>query len=162
MVTIAGLALAGGLVILGAKLAQAPAATPDLSRPGTAESPRRVAVIMRDYVFNPTPLYLVPGETIELRAFNAGLVAHELVLGNGAVQQAWASAHGAATPPGPFTTPPPARVAPGTGGLELLLQPGESRTVVYRVPAIGSLQLACHLPGHVERGMVGSVILATH
>lgn len=64
VITVGGLALAGVLVILGGKLAAAPAATPDLSRPGTPADPRPVTVIMRDYVFNPTPLYLVAGETV--------------------------------------------------------------------------------------------------
>lgn len=161
VVTLGGLALAGVLVFVGAKLAAAPAPTPDLSRPGTAEEPRAVAVIMRDYVFNPTPLYLVPGETVEFLVINAGMVTHQFVLGDESVQQAWASADAAATPPGAFATPPAASVAPGVGGAEVLLAPGESRSVTYHVPAGAVLQLVCQLPGHVDQGMVGSVILAT-
>lgn len=159
--TLAGLTLAGLLVILGAKLAGAPAPTPDLSRPGTPAEPRPVNVILRDYVFNPTPLYLVPGETVEFRLINGGLVRHELVLGDETVQRAWASANAAATPPGAFATAPPASVGPEVGGIEVSLAPGESRTVTYTVPVEEVLQLVCQLPGHVERGMVGSVILAT-
>jgi len=161
VVTVAGLALAGTLVILGAKLAAAPGPTPDLSHPGTPDDPRPVAVIMRDYVFNPTPLYLVSGETVELQVFNGGMVTHELVLGDEAVQQAWRSADAAATPPGPLASPPPASVSPEVGGVEVLLTPGESRNVTYTVPIGQALGLSCHLSGHVERGMVGSVILAT-
>jgi uncharacterized cupredoxin-like copper-binding protein len=160
-VTLIGLALAGVLVFIGAKLAAAPAPTPDLSNPGTADKPRPVVVIMRDYVFNPTPLFLVPGETIELQVINAGLVSHELVLGDQNVQQAWASANAAATPPGAFASPPRASVPPGVGGLEVLLAPGQAQAFVYQVPADQALQLVCQLPGHVARGMVGSVILAT-
>ncbi len=161
VVTLAGLALAGILVFIGAKLAAAPAPTPDLSSPGTAEQPRQVVVIMRDYVFNPTPLFLVPGETIELQVINAGLVPHELVLGDQNVQQAWASANAAATPPGAFASPPRANVPPGVGGLEVLLAPGQAQSTIYHVPADQALQLVCQLPGHVARGMVGSIILAT-
>lgn len=161
VITVGGLALAGVLVILGGKLAAAPAATPDLSRPGTPADPRPVTVIMRDYVFNPTPLYLVAGETVEFRLFNAGMIAHEFVLGDQAVQAAWASADAAASAPGPLSTPPPASVPAGTGGVEVILGPGESRNFTYSVPIGQALQLVCHLPGHAERGMVGSVILAT-
>ncbi len=160
-VTLVGLALAGILVFIGAKLAAAPAPTPDLSSPGTADQPRPVVVIMRDYVFNPTPLFLVPGETIELQVINAGLVAHELVLGDQNVQQAWASANAAATPPGAFASPPRASVPPGVGGIEVVLTPGQAQAFIYHVPADQALQLVCQLPGHVARGMVGSVILAT-
>ena len=165
MITVGGLALAGTLVILGARLAAVPAPTPDLSQPGTPDNPRPVTVLMRDYVFNPTPLYLVAGETVELDVFNAGMVAHQLVLGGAVVQEAWRSADAAATPAGPLASPPAPSVAAAVGGVEVFLQPGESRKVRYTVPVTAQpsdpLQLVCQLPGHVERGMVGSVILAS-
>jgi uncharacterized cupredoxin-like copper-binding protein len=156
-VVLLGLALAVALVLLGAQQAAAPAAAPDLSSPGTAAQPRQVNVIMRDYLFNPTPLYLVPGEVVELNVINGGLVAHELVLGGSEVQQAWAAAHAAATPPADFASPPPASVPPGTGGLRILLASGQSISQIYEVPSAEPLQMMCHLPGHVERGMVGRV-----
>jgi uncharacterized cupredoxin-like copper-binding protein len=157
---IGGLAVAFALVYLGARLAARPAAAPDLSHPGTPDNPRQVSVIMHDYVFSPNPLYLVPGETVELLVINGGVVPHELVLGDATVQQAWASADAAVTPPGPLATAPPASVPAGTGGIQVLLDPGEQQTLTYTVPTGQQLQLVCHLPGHVERGMVGSVILA--
>lgn len=89
------------------------------------------------------------------------MIAHEFVLGDQAVQAAWASADAAASAPGPLSTPPPASVPAGTGGVEVILRPGESRNFTYSVPIGQALQLVCHLPGHAARGMVGSVILAT-
>ncbi len=159
VVAVVGLGLAVGLVLLGARLAAAPAPVPDLTQPGTAASPRPVSVIMRDYSFNPTPLYLVPGEIVEVTVFNGGLVEHELVLGDDGVQQAWSRANAAATPPAPFATAPPASVPPSIGGLRILLGSGASATALYEVPSDGTPQLVCHLPGHAERGMVGSVEL---
>ena len=81
---------------------------------------------MRDYRFDPTPVVLVPGETVRLHVLNGGLVEHELTLGDEAVQAAWARADAAATPPAPFATPPPASVPPGTGGLRVLLGVGRA------------------------------------
>jgi uncharacterized cupredoxin-like copper-binding protein len=159
LVVVVGLALAGALVLLGARMAATPVPPPDLGRPGTASEPRVVNVILRDYVFNPTPLYLVPGETVQFNLINAGLVEHEFVLGGELVQQAWAAAHAAATPPAPFATSAPASVPPAVGGLRLLLASGEQAAVVYEVPSDASLELVCHLPGHVEQGMVGRVEL---
>jgi len=156
-----GMALAIGLVLLGARLAAQPAPVPDLSRPGTAAEPRQVSVIMRDYAFNPTPLYLVGGETVEFYIINGGLVAHEFVLGDSEVQRAWAVASGA-TPAAPFATPPPASVPPAIGGVRVLLASGADARVRYEVPPAGAqLQLMCHLPGHLARGMVGEVILTS-
>ncbi len=106
VVVIVGLALAGVLVYIGGRLAAAPGPTPDLSRPGTVDQPRAVTVIMRDYVFNPTPLYLVPGETVTFTIINGGLLPHEFVLGDADVQAAWAAANAVETPPGPLATAP--------------------------------------------------------
>ena len=162
VVLIAGAALAISLVLLGAALAGAPAPTPAPSaQPGTDESPRDVNVIMRDYHFDPTPLYLYPGETIRLNVFNAGMVDHELVLGDTSVQQAWSNADAAATPPGALATAPPASVEPGVGGLRIVLPSGGTTSVIYHVPLAGPLQMMCHLPGHLERGMVADVVLVT-
>jgi uncharacterized cupredoxin-like copper-binding protein len=161
VVTVVALALAGVLVYVGGRLSATPASPPDLSHPGTTDHPRDVTVIMKDYVFTPTPVYLVPGETVRFAVINGGMLEHEFVLGDATVQHAWAAADAAATPPGLLATAPPASVPAGTGGIRLLLKPGEQATALYDVPVDERLQLACHLPGHVERGMVGSVILAS-
>lgn len=157
VIVVGGLLLAVGLVLLGARLAAQPAPVPDIVTPGTAASPRAVNVILRDYAFNPTPLYLVPGETVRFELINAGLIDHEFVIGDAEVQAAWAQADALATPPAPFATPPPASVPPAIGGLRVLLAPGQQASVDYQVPVTPPL-LMCHLPGHVEQGMVGEVV----
>jgi uncharacterized cupredoxin-like copper-binding protein len=157
VVVVGGLLLALVLVLLGARLAAAPPPPPDFPWTGTPASPRPVNVILRDYSFDPTPLYLQPGETVEFNLINGGLVEHEFVLGDEGVQAAWALAHQLATPPAPFASAPPAEVPADTGGLRVLLVSGQSTTASYTVPADVALLLMCHLPGHVERGMVGRI-----
>ena len=85
---VVGLGLAVGLVLLGSDLAARPVASPAIGQPGTVAAPRDVNVIMRDYHFDPTPLYLYPGETVRFNIVNGGMLEHELVLGDAAVQQA--------------------------------------------------------------------------
>ena len=159
VILVGGLGLAVTLVIIGATLAGAPAPSPQISGPGTLDQPRSVNIILRDYQFDPTPLYLVPGEVVRLHVINGGLVEHELVLGDPAFAAAWQIADAAATPPAPFATPLPASIDPGLTGLRLLLASGASTVVDYEVPGAGPLELICHLPGHAERGMVGDVVL---
>ncbi len=160
---IVGATLAVSLVLLGAAIAGTPAPTPGPSeQPGTAAAPREVNVIMRDYHFDPTPLYLYPGETIRLNVINGGMVDHELVLGDAAVQDAWTAADAVATPPAAFATAPPASVDPGVGGLRIFLASGGSASVIYQVPDTGALQMLCHIPGHLERGMAADVVLVAH
>jgi len=152
-------AIAVTLVLIGAQLSQTPAPRIAIDTPGTADMPRPINVIMRDYRFDPTPVILVPGETVRITVFNAGMVAHELSLGDAAVQRAWAEADAAATPPVPFATPPPASVPPGTGGLRIALASGQRLVVDYTVPVDEAIGLLCNLPGHLEQGMVGVVEL---
>ena len=162
IVLIVGASIAVSLVLLGAALAGAPTPTPPASQqPGTDASPREVNVIMRDYHFDPTPLYLYPGETIRLNVFNGGMVEHELVLGDETVQAAWSNEDTSNTPPAPFATVPPASVDPSVGGLRILLGSGGSTSVIYHVPEGGTLQMMCHLPGHLEQGMAADVVLVS-
>jgi uncharacterized cupredoxin-like copper-binding protein len=118
-----------------------------------------VTVIMREYAFAPSPLALVPGETVRLTILDGGLAPHELVLGDERVQAAWASADAQATPPAPFATAPPASVAADVGGLRVLLGSGEQTVVTYQVPLSQDLSLVCHIADHRARGMEAAVVL---
>jgi uncharacterized cupredoxin-like copper-binding protein len=131
----------------------------EITSPGTAAEPRDVVVIMRDYRFDPTPVVLVPGETVRFNVFNAGMVEHDFVIGDADVQKAWHEADAAATPPNLLATAPPASVPPETGGLRVYLRSGETAKVDYRVPGDENLAILCHIPGHIEKGMVGAVDL---
>ena len=117
---------------------------------------------MRDYRFDPTPVVLVPGETVRFTILNGGLIDHDFVIGDEAVQRAWHAADAAATPPSLLATAPPASVPPETGGLRVLLGSGQQAVVEYTVPIGQQLALLCHIPGHIEKGMVGAVDLQEH
>lgn len=151
--------LAVGLVFLGASLASAPAPAPVIDRPGTSDTPRDVTVILRDYAFNPDPLHLVQGETVRFTIINGGLIAHEFVLGDAAVQAAWAEADARASAPAPFATPPPASVPVDVGGLRVVVASGQTVVAVHTVPTAQEIALACHLPGHLQQGMRARVVL---
>ena len=151
--------VATALVLIGMQRPGEPPPEVEIAAAGTSDAPRPVTVIMRDYSFEPTPLVLVPGETVRFIIFNAGLEVHDFVIGDGAVQQAWSIADVAATPPNMLATAPPASVPPGTGGLRVFLRSGEQATVDYSVPADEQLSLLCHIPGHIEKGMIGRVEL---
>ena len=150
--------VASVLIFIGATRPSAPPEV-EIDTAGTTREPRPVTVIMRDYSFEPTPVVLVPGETVRFTIFNAGLEVHDLVIGDAAVQQAWSVADAAATPPNLLATAPPASVPPGTGGLRVFLRSGEQAEVDYSVPSDEQLSLLCHIPGHIEKGMIGRVEL---
>ena len=151
----AAVLLAVGLAA-GCGDASAPA-TPAVT-PGTAGAPRQVNVILKDYIFVPGIVDLVPGETITLNVVNGGLDVHELVLGPQAVQDAWEAAEEVAANPPPGPTPA-VSVPPAVAGLRVVVGSGETRTVTYDVPAdtAEQLLLGCHISDHWEKGMAGAV-----
>jgi uncharacterized cupredoxin-like copper-binding protein len=145
------------LVFIGMQRPGEPPPDVEISQAGTAEAPRDVIVIMRDYRFDPTPVVLVPNETVRFTVFNAGLEVHDFVIGDAGVQSAWHKADAEATPPNLMATAPPASVPPETGPLRVFLRSGEQASVDYQVPGDELLAILCHIPGHIEKGMVGAV-----
>ena len=102
--------IATALVFIGMQRPSEPPPDVQITTAGTPQDPRPVTVIMRDYRFDPTPIVLVPGETVRFDVFNAGLEVHDFVIGDGDVQLAWSKADAAATPPNLLATAPPASV----------------------------------------------------
>jgi hypothetical protein len=134
-------------------------ATPPIT-PGRSEAPRQVNVILKDYLFVPGIVDLVPGETITLNVVNGGLDVHELVLGPAEVQQAWEDAEGAVANPPPGPTPI-VSVPPGLEGVRVVVASGATETITYTVPTdiTEQLLLGCHISDHWERGMAGAIRL---
>lgn len=130
-----------------------PAATPPIVA-GRSDAPREVNLIARDYRFLPDVLELVPGETVTLHLINAGLVVHEAVIGDAAVQDAWAAAEGAVAgaPPGPT---PAVSVAPELSGIRLVVASGERVDLTWTVPDASDepWMVGCQIPGHLAKGM---------
>ena len=128
--------------------------------PGTAAHPRDVNVILRDYVFIPTPILLVPGETVRFRIIDGGLVEHEFVLGPRQLQDAYERAEAAIAPSLPGATEPPVSLPPAVAdlGLRVVVGSGQQASIVYHVPSTGPAPLLeCHIPGHLARGMIGAI-----
>jgi uncharacterized cupredoxin-like copper-binding protein len=155
-----GLAIAAAVLVLGCD-AGPPPATPPI-HPGTSTTPREVNIVMKDWVFLPDPVDLVPGETVLLHVINGGLEVHEAVIGPQAVQDAWeiAEAATAGAPPGPT---PVVSVPPDVAGIRIVGASGQRVDLVWTVPGsadAGRLLIGCHIPGHWEKGMRAAVRIA--
>jgi uncharacterized cupredoxin-like copper-binding protein len=137
-------------------------ATPPIS-PGSSAAPREVNIVLKDWIFLPDPVDVVPGESVLLHVVNGGLEIHELVIGDQAVQDAWEAAELATVgaPPGPT---PVVSVPPDVAGIRVVVPSGGRVDVTWAVPAsaaeIGSLILGCHIPGHWDKGMRAGVVVA--
>jgi uncharacterized cupredoxin-like copper-binding protein len=150
------------IVIVAACDAGARPATPPIV-PGSSTSPREVNVVLKDWIFLPDPVDVVPGETVLLHVVNGGLEIHELVIGDQAVQDAWEAAELATVgaPPGPT---PVVSVPPDVAGLRIVVPSGQRVDVTWTVPAdpadVTRLLFGCHIPGHWQKGMRGEVVVA--
>lgn len=160
-------ALLGPLIalLLVAACADGPVSTSPI-RAGTAEHPREVNLIAKDYAFLPPVLDLVPGETVLLHVVNGGTDLHEAVIGDDRVQEAWeiAEAATAGAPPGPTPT---VSVPPDVAGLRVVVRSGERVDVTWAVPGEvastpGTYLVGCHIPGHYAQGMAVAVRWVGH
>ena len=150
------------LAVLAACEAGPPPATPSIA-PGDSSAPRAVNLIAKDYAFLPDTLDLVPGETVVLHVINGGLETHEAIIGDQAVQDAWAAAEAAVAgaPPGPT---PVVSVPPDVAGVRIVVRSGERVDLVWTVPRNAAAApsatagdaawtVGCHIPGHLDKGM---------
>ena len=150
------LALLAVLVAAACEPGTAASTGTPVPKPGTSDAPREVNLIAKDYVFLPDALDLIPGETVLLHVINGGLETHEAIIGDAAVQDAWevAEAATAGAPPGPT---PLVSVPPDVAGVRIVVRSGERVDLVWTVPMARSAaawSVGCHIPGHLEKGMI--------
>ena len=114
-----------------------------------AKVTRTVTVDMSDAMrFSPSEIRVKQGETIRFVAKNGGKVMHEMVLGN----LAELKAHGEMMKKFPnmeHDEPYMAHVGPG-----------KSEEIVWTFTKAGEFHYGCLLPGHLEAGMIGKIIVA--
>lgn len=128
--------LAGALMLLAAASAACGTAA---AGPGT----RTVHVTVHYSRFDPGALDVRPGETVRFVVENTDPIDHEFIVGDAQVQDA----HERGTE---------AHHAPRPG--EISVPAGHTVETTYTFPETpGSLIFGCHLPGHYDYGMRGSI-----
>lgn len=133
--------IAGGLV-----LALVVVACGENGAPGTIDDPRTIDITALDELaYDPASVEVEAGETVRFVVTNDGEVEHEFVVGDMEMQemaedQAMEGMHG--------HTEAMASVA---------LDPGETAETTLTFDEPGELFFACHVAGHYEGGMVGTI-----
>jgi uncharacterized cupredoxin-like copper-binding protein len=105
---------------------------------------RTITLTVHHSQFSAADLHVRPGETVRFVVHNTDPIAHELIVGDQAVQDA----HEVGTD------------ASHSGGRpgEISVPPGSTATTTYRfASSSGSLLFGCHLPGHWAYGMHGTI-----
>ena len=101
-----------------------------------------VAVDIAHSKFAVEALVVHPGTTVRFVVHNHDPIRHELIVGPPAVHARHESGKEAQHPP-----------VPG----EVTVDPEQTAETIYRFDAAGSIEYACHLPGHYQYGMSGWV-----
>ena len=92
--------------------------------------------------FAVTPIVVHPGTTVRFVVHNHDPIRHELIVGPPEVHARHEDGHEAQHPP-----------VPG----EVSIDPERTAETTYVFDHVGSLEYACHLPGHYQYGMHGWV-----
>ncbi len=127
-----------------------PAVNSAIGQPGdAAKVTRTVEVTLHDDMrFKPDTIQVKQGETIRFFVRNQGAVQHEMVLGTMAELKEHAEMM--------RTMPDMKHSDPNT----VNLRPGQRGGMVWHFTQAGTVDFACTVPGHMEAGMVGKVIVA--
>ena len=91
-------------------------------------------IVLEDYRFTPNRIDARVGVPLTVTLVNRGTERHDLN---------FESIH-----------------MPGLGGVEAILDPGETRTIVLRFDQPGTHTFICTLPGHAVAGMTGAAYVS--
>ena len=101
---------------------------------GTTGSSRSVAIVLEDMRFTPNRIDARVGVPLTVTLTNRGTERHDLN---------FEAIH-----------------MPGLGGVESILEPGETRTITLTFDAPGTHTFICTLPGHAAAGMTGAAYVS--
>ncbi len=119
-----------GSLAIGLILAGLVAASRQAPSGGSAGS---AEIVLEDMRFTPNRIDAKVGVSLTVRLTNRGTERHDLN---------FESLH-----------------MPGLGGVESILEPGETRTITLLFDAPGEHTFICTLPGHAAAGMTGAAIV---
>jgi uncharacterized cupredoxin-like copper-binding protein len=112
-----------------------------------AEVKRTIVLAATDLKFTPMQIAVSIGETVKFEVRNDGQLEHEFVLGSEAEQLEHDKEMAA------------------SGGMNMThrngvsVAPGRTGTLIWTFTKAGSLQYACHVPGHYVAGMIGQLTI---
>jgi uncharacterized cupredoxin-like copper-binding protein len=134
---------------------------------------RTVKVTLADSFYEPETIQVKAGETVRFVLTNTGELLHEFNIGTAAMHaehqkhMAMMLDHGMLTPTGVNQERMTMDHYSSTGGMghgmkhddpnSVLVEPGQTKELVWKFTRATALEFACNMPGHYEAGMVGTV-----
>lgn len=124
--------------------------------PASAEEADRVIEVNvdNDLRFEPDTFEVVSGEVVTFRVTNTGDVEHELVIGDEQAQQAMAEQMAESATEGD------GHGHSGEMGNAVTVHAGETAELTWRFADPGTVLIGCHVQGHYEAGMDGTITVS--
>lgn len=140
-----------------------------IGEPGKAsEVGRTINVEMHDNYYVPEAIQVQPGQTVRFVVENKGNLVHEFNIGTPATHEAHQDEmqmmveHGVIQ--GGQLNRDMMNMDMGNGHTmkhddpnSVLLEPGESKEIIWKFSEQGNIEFACNVPGHYQAGMYGEV-----
>lgn len=140
-----------------------------VGEPGKAENvSRTIDVTMMDNYYEPESIAVEPGETIRFRVKNEGALVHEFNIGTADMHEAHQKEmqmmveHGVLK--GDRIDHEMMEMDMGNGHSmkhddpnSVLMEPGESKEIIWTFTEAADLEFACNVPGHYQAGMYGDI-----
>ena len=115
-----------------------------------AEADRVIEVdVDNELAFQPDDFEVAQGEIVTFRITNTGDIEHEFVLGDEEAQQAMAEEMEAGND----------HAHAGEMSNAVTIHAGETAELTWHFTEAGTVLVGCHVPGHWEAGMRGSVVV---
>lgn len=113
-----------------------------------SEADRVIEVnVDNDLAFEPNEFEVAAGEVVTFRISNTGDVEHEFVLGDEEAQEQMAEMMEGGDD----------HAHSGDMGNAVTIHPGETAELTWRFTSPGTVLIGCHVAGHYEAGMTGTV-----
>ena len=137
--------------------------------PGKAsEASRTITVEMYDNYYEPESIIVSPGETVRFVVENKGNLVHEFNIGTPEMHEGHQEEMMMMVEHGVIQGGKPNHdmmsMDMGNGKTmkhddpnSVLLEPGQSKEVVWKFTEKGDIEFACNVPGHYQAGMYGDV-----
>ncbi len=133
-----------------------------------SESARTITVEMHDNYYEPESITVKPGETVRFVIENKGALVHEFNLGTAQMHETHQRSmqmmvdHGVIR--GDHIDHRMMEMDMGDGHSmkhdapnAVLMEPGETKEIVWRFGGATDLEFACNVPGHYQAGMYGDI-----
>lgn len=136
----------------------------EFGAPGkSAEADRSITITLADNYYDPEMITVRPGETIRFVLNNKGEFEHEFSINTAAANTAHRKEMAAMTEMDHSTMdhskmdmPMPPAMRHDDPNM-VMLQPGETKELIWKFTKAMLIEFACNIPGHYESGMQGKI-----